>query len=51
MAFISVLDQHTLAELAVKSPMGITETEPNGESDHGGKVRSKKPVARGSRRG
>ncbi len=50
MAFISVLDQHTLAELAVKSPIGFTETEPNGETDHGTKVRSKKPAARGSRR-
>ncbi len=48
-AFISVLDQHTLAELAVKSPIGLTEIEPNGESDHGNKVR-RKPAARGSRR-
>jgi Rrf2 family protein len=50
MAFISVLDQHTLAELAVKSPVGFTETEPNGEADHGAKIRSKKPATRGSRR-
>jgi Rrf2 family protein len=49
-AFITVLDQHTLAELAVKSPVGFIETEPNGESDRGSKVRSKKPAARGSRR-
>jgi Rrf2 family protein len=49
-AFITVLDQHTLAELAVRSPIGFTETEPNGESERGSKVRSKKPAARGSRR-
>lgn len=49
-AFISVLDQHTLAELAVKSPIGFTATEPNGEKESSGKVRSKKPVARGARR-
>lgn len=49
-AFISVLDQHTLAELAEKSPVGFTETEPNGESDPGRKVRSKKPATRGARR-
>jgi Rrf2 family protein len=49
-AFISVLDQHTLAELAVKSPIGFTETEPNGENASGTKVRSKKPAARGARR-
>lgn len=49
-AFITVLDQHTLAELAVRSPIGLIETKPNGESDRGGKVRNKKPAARGSRR-
>jgi Rrf2 family protein len=49
-AFISVLDQHTLAELAVKSPIGFTESEPNGESDPGAKVRNKKSAARGARR-
>jgi Rrf2 family protein len=49
-AFISVLDQHTLAELASKPSIGWTETEPNGESESGAKVRSKKPAARGSRR-
>ncbi|MES1179732.1 MAG: Rrf2 family transcriptional regulator [Hyphomicrobium sp.] len=49
-AFITVLDQHTLAELAVKSPVGFIETEPNGDSDRGSKARSKKPAARGSRR-
>ena len=49
-AFITVLDQHTLADLAVRSPIGFTETEPNGESERGSKVRSKKPAARGSRR-
>jgi Rrf2 family protein len=49
-AFITVLDQHTLAELAVRAPIGFTETEPNGESERGSKVRSKKPAARGSRR-
>ncbi|CCB63829.1 MULTISPECIES: Rrf2 family transcriptional regulator [unclassified Hyphomicrobium] len=49
-AFISVLDQHTLAELAVKSPIGFTETEPNGSSDSDHKLRSKKPAARGTRR-
>ncbi len=47
-AFITVLDQHTLAELAVRSPIGFIETEPNG--DRGSKVRSKKPATRGSRR-
>jgi Rrf2 family protein len=49
-AFISVLDQHTLAELAEKSPIGFTESEPNGESDPGAKMRSKKSAARSSRR-
>ncbi|MFA5955312.1 Rrf2 family transcriptional regulator [Hyphomicrobium sp.] len=49
-AFISVLDQHTLAELAVKSPIGFLETVPNGESVPGSKVRGKKPAARGARR-
>jgi Rrf2 family nitric oxide-sensitive transcriptional repressor len=49
-AFISVLDQHTLAELAEKSPIGFTRSEPNGESDPGAKVRSKKSATRSSRR-
>jgi Rrf2 family protein len=50
-AFISVLDQHTLAELAVKSPGGLMDSEPNGgEPEHRSKVRSKKPATRGSRR-
>lgn len=49
-AFITVLDQHTLAELAIRPPAGFRDFEPNGEADHGNKVRSKKPVARGSRR-
>ncbi|MFT3733354.1 MAG: Rrf2 family transcriptional regulator [Hyphomicrobium sp.] len=49
-AFISVLDQHTLAELAEKSPIGFTETEPNGESHPGSKVSGKKPATRGARR-
>ena len=49
-AFISVLDQHTLAELAEKSPIGFTELEPDGESEPRSKVRSKKPAARGARR-
>ncbi|MET0407519.1 MAG: Rrf2 family transcriptional regulator [Hyphomicrobium sp.] len=49
-AFISVLDQHTLAELAVKSPVGFIQTEPNGESEHRSKARSGKPATRGSRR-
>jgi Rrf2 family nitric oxide-sensitive transcriptional repressor len=49
-AFISVLDQHTLAELAVKSPLGLTETAPRGQSEHSNKIRSRKPAARSSRR-
>jgi Rrf2 family protein len=49
-AFISVLDQHTLAELAVKSPIGFAGAEPNGESDPGAKVRGKKSATRGARR-
>lgn len=49
-AFITVLDQHTLAELAVRSPMGLTQTgEPN-EDTRASKVRTKKPAARTSRR-
>lgn len=49
-AFISVLDQHTLAELAEKSPIGFTELGPDGEHQPRSKVRSKKPAARGARR-
>ncbi|MBS0239420.1 MAG: Rrf2 family transcriptional regulator [Proteobacteria bacterium] len=49
-AFITVLDQHTLAELAVRSPMGLSETEEPGEDNHNSKVRRKKPAARSSRR-
>lgn len=49
-AFITVLDQHTLAELAVRSPMGLSETEEPGEDNHKSKVRRKKPAARSSRR-
>jgi Rrf2 family nitric oxide-sensitive transcriptional repressor len=49
-AFISVLDQHTLAELAEKSPISFTDIEPNGESAARTKVRGKKPAARGVRR-
>lgn len=49
-AFITVLDQHTLAELAVKSPIGFTEIEPKGSGASDGKLRSKKPAARGTRR-
>jgi Rrf2 family protein len=49
-AFITVLDQHSLAELAERPHVGLQETEPNGESDRGSKVRSKKPATRSSRR-
>jgi len=49
-AFISVLDQHTLAELAERPPVGFAQSEPNGESDPGAKVRSKKSATRSSRR-
>lgn len=49
-AFISVLDQHTLAELAERSPVGFADSEPNGESDPGTKVRNKKSATRGARR-
>jgi Rrf2 family protein len=50
-AFITVLDQHTLAELAVRSPTGLKQLQEPGENDHGSsKARSKKPAARGSRR-
>jgi Rrf2 family nitric oxide-sensitive transcriptional repressor len=51
-AFISVLDQHTLAELATQNtPIGIADTD--GEVDgnsRGSKVRTKKPAARAARR-
>lgn len=49
-AFITVLDQHSLAELAVRSPMGLSQTEEPGEDSHSSKVRRKKPAARSSRR-
>ncbi|MGO4683163.1 RrF2 family transcriptional regulator [Hyphomicrobium sp. 2TAF46] len=49
-AFITVLDQHTLAELAVRSPIGLSETEEPGEDNRNSKVRRKKPAARSSRR-
>ncbi|MBN9247055.1 Rrf2 family transcriptional regulator [Hyphomicrobium sp.] len=49
-AFITVLDQHTLAELAVRSPIGLSETEEPREDNHNSKVRRKKPAARSSRR-
>lgn len=48
-AFISVLDQHTLEELATKAPVGIAEFGPDDESSVGMKPR-KKPVTRGARR-
>jgi Rrf2 family nitric oxide-sensitive transcriptional repressor len=52
-AFISVLDQHTLAELATQNvPVGISgessETDTGGS--RGSKIRTKKPAARGMRR-
>ncbi|WP_045837196.1 Rrf2 family transcriptional regulator [Hyphomicrobium sp. 99] len=49
-AFITVLDQHSLAELAVRSPMGLRTTEEPDEDNRSSKVRSKKPAARSSRR-
>lgn len=49
-AFITVLDQHSLAELAVRSPMGLTTTREPGEDARASKVRTKKPAARTSRR-
>jgi Rrf2 family protein len=52
-AFISVLDQHTLAELAMqRSPVGIAGVteEGAGGSTRSSKVRAKKPATRGLRR-
>ncbi|AGK56492.1 BadM/Rrf2 family transcriptional regulator [Hyphomicrobium denitrificans 1NES1] len=52
-AFISVLDQHTLAELANQNtPIGITDAdrETDGGSSRGAKARAKKPAARALRR-
>ncbi len=52
-AFISVLDQHTLAELATqKSPLGLSNAdhESDGGSGRGAKARAKKPAARAVRR-
>jgi len=52
-AFISVLDQHTLAELATqKMPIEITSEKSEGDagSARGSKVRAKKPAARAMRR-
>jgi len=52
-AFISVLDQHTLAELATqKSPLGLADSdrEADGGSSRGAKARAKKPAARTARR-
>jgi Rrf2 family nitric oxide-sensitive transcriptional repressor len=52
-AFISVLDQHTLAELATqRSPVGIagaTDDGPGGTT-RSSRVRAKKPATRGLRR-
>jgi Rrf2 family nitric oxide-sensitive transcriptional repressor len=52
-AFISVLDQHTLAELASQnSPLGIAdeENETDGGTSRSAKTRAKKPAARAARR-
>jgi Rrf2 family nitric oxide-sensitive transcriptional repressor len=52
-AFISVLDQHTLAELATqRAPVGITEMSNDApdNGNRGARIRSKKPAARGLRR-
>lgn len=49
-AFITVLDQHTLAELAVRAPLGLPGAEPKRDTERGAKVRNKKPAARGTRR-
>ncbi|CEJ87075.1 Transcriptional regulator, BadM/Rrf2 family [Hyphomicrobium sp. GJ21] len=50
-AFISVLDQHTLAELASqKSPLGVSNADRDGEDSRGTKTRAKKPAARAARR-
>ncbi|HET6388644.1 Rrf2 family transcriptional regulator [Hyphomicrobium sp.] len=49
-AFITVLDQHSLAELAVRSPIGLTQARDPGEDARASKARSKKPAARTSRR-
>lgn len=52
-AFISVLDQHTLAELATQNvPIGIKDanSESDGGSNRGAKARAKKPAARAMRR-
>jgi Rrf2 family nitric oxide-sensitive transcriptional repressor len=52
-AFISVLDQHTLAELAMmRSPIDIAgaTTASTGGGGRSAKVRAKNPAVRGSRR-
>lgn len=50
-AFISVLDQHTLAELASQnSPLGISSADRDGEGSRSAKTRAKKPAARAARR-
>lgn len=52
-AFISVLDQHTLAELATQnSPLGISDAhrEADGSSGRSIKTRAKKPATRAVRR-
>ena len=52
-AFIFVLDQHTLAELATqKTPLGLTDADrdADGGSGRGAKTRAKKPAARAVRR-
>jgi Rrf2 family nitric oxide-sensitive transcriptional repressor len=49
-AFISVLDQHSLAELAVLGHSPIEIADPAPASGRSTRVRAKGPVARGSRR-
>ena len=51
-AFISVLDQHTLAELATQnSPLGLTNADRETDGgNRGAKARAKKPAARAARR-
>jgi Rrf2 family nitric oxide-sensitive transcriptional repressor len=50
-AFISVLDQHSLAELAVSGRSAIGILEPSQGSGRASKGRTRSPAARGSRRG
>jgi Rrf2 family nitric oxide-sensitive transcriptional repressor len=50
-AFISVLDQHSLAELAVSGRSAIGILEPSQGSGRSSKARGRSPAARGSRRG